>query len=139
MSKARTSAAITRRSWVLLRPRMSKQVLQSAFTPVLPFHIPVFVALPSAARIRLRTRQVLNAYMAKAPAGTDVASWDGSGSVWFKVHQIGPQLGGSSISWPSNGQRGYTFKIPASIPAGQYVQCFAFVTLRLILLCTDTS
>ncbi|KAF8190510.1 glycosyl hydrolase family 61-domain-containing protein [Pholiota molesta] len=28
---------------------------------------------------------VINVYMAKAPSGTDVSTWDGSGSVWFKV------------------------------------------------------
>lgn len=27
----------------------------------------------------------LNVYMAKAPAGTPVSEWDGSGNVWFKV------------------------------------------------------
>lgn len=27
----------------------------------------------------------LNVYMAKAPAGTPVSEWDGSGDVWFKV------------------------------------------------------
>lgn len=27
----------------------------------------------------------LNVYMAKAPAGTAVSEWDGSGDVWFKV------------------------------------------------------
>lgn len=32
----------------------------------------------------LRT-QVVNVYMAQAPSGTDVADFDGSGDVWFKV------------------------------------------------------
>ena len=29
-------------------------------------------------------------YMAKAPEGTDVKTWDGSGKVWFKVASQGP-------------------------------------------------
>ncbi|KAH6907002.1 glycoside hydrolase [Coprinopsis sp. MPI-PUGE-AT-0042] len=29
-----------------------------------------------------------NIYMARAPSGVDVANWDGSGQVWFKVHEI---------------------------------------------------
>lgn len=29
-------------------------------------------------------------YMAKAPTGTNVATWDGSGAVWFKIWQAWP-------------------------------------------------
>lgn len=44
--------------------------------------------------------KVVNVYMAKAPG--DVTSWDGSGAVWFKVHEISAVTnGGTSISWPS--------------------------------------
>jgi hypothetical protein len=43
--------------------------------------------------------------MAKAPAGVDVASWDGNGQ-WFKVHEISAVTnGGQSISWPSSGKQ----------------------------------
>jgi hypothetical protein len=34
--------------------------------------------------------QVVNVYMAKAPTGTDVSNWDGSGNVWFKVSIVLP-------------------------------------------------
>lgn len=44
----------------------------------------------------------LMAYMAKAPAGKTAADWDGSGSVWFKIFEQGPNFG-SSLTWPSNG------------------------------------
>ena len=49
--------------------------------------------------------------MAKAPENIDVANWDGSGTVWFKVYEISAVTnGGKSISWPSAGMhclRGY--------------------------------
>ncbi|KAJ3561083.1 hypothetical protein NP233_g10416 [Leucocoprinus birnbaumii] len=63
---------------------------------------------------------VVNVYMAKAPS--DVSSWDGSGSVWFKVHEIGPVTnGGSSISWPTTTMDTVTFTLPQSLPNGQYL------------------
>lgn len=46
----------------------------------------------------------LIAYMAKVPSGKTAATWDGSGSVWFKVFQQGPtNFGGSALTWPSQG------------------------------------
>ena len=60
--------------------------------------------------------------MAKAPSGVDVASWDGSGAVWFKVHEISAVTnGGSSITFPSNGMRSVEFPLPQSLPSGQYL------------------
>lgn len=44
----------------------------------------------------------LMAYMAKVPAGKTAATWDGSGSVWFKIYEQGPTFG-SSLTWASNG------------------------------------
>ncbi|RPD70645.1 glycoside hydrolase family 61 protein A [Lentinus tigrinus ALCF2SS1-7] len=65
---------------------------------------------------------VVNVYMAKAPSGTDVASWDGSGNVWFKVYQISAVTdGGKTISWPAQNQAGYTFTVPKNLPSGQYL------------------
>jgi hypothetical protein len=69
-------------------------------------------------------------YMARAPDGVDVADWDGDGQVWFKVLEGRPTLGGGSMGWPTNGQRGYTFKIPASIPTGQFVNSLSISDLR---------
>jgi len=57
-----------------------------------------------AASIPISHSGVANIYMAKAPAGVDVANWDGAGPVWFKVHQVSAVTdGGKSISWPSAG------------------------------------
>ncbi|KAJ7121477.1 glycosyl hydrolase family 61-domain-containing protein [Mycena epipterygia] len=65
---------------------------------------------------------VLNVYMAKAPAGTDVASWDGSGTGWFKIYQISAVTdGGTTITFPATGMSEVTFPIPAQTPSGQYL------------------
>lgn len=57
----------------------------------------------------------ISVYMAKAP-GT-AASFDGSGSVWFKILDIGPTFPGGT--W--NLQQTYSFNIPSCIPAGDYL------------------
>ncbi|KAK7046444.1 lytic polysaccharide monooxygenase [Favolaschia claudopus] len=65
---------------------------------------------------------VLNVYMAKAPSGTDVSKWDGSGQVWFKVYQISAVTdGGSTITFPTTGMSQIQFTIPPSLPSGQYL------------------
>ncbi|KAF7300872.1 Lytic polysaccharide monooxygenase [Mycena kentingensis (nom. inval.)] len=74
---------------------------------------------------------VLNVYMAKAPAGTDVASWDGSGQVWFKVFQISATTdGGTSINWPAMNLGQVNFKIPAATPSGQYLVRIEHIALH---------
>ena len=43
----------------------------------------------------------VNIYMAKAPLGTNIATWDGSGSVWFKIFEAGPtSFNSSGPVWP---------------------------------------
>lgn len=65
---------------------------------------------------------VINVYLAKAPSGTDVKNWDGSGSVWFKVYEITAVTdGGSTISFPGQNVPGVTFTLPQSLPSGQYL------------------
>jgi hypothetical protein len=41
-------------------------------------------------------------YMAKAPG--DPAHWDGSGNVWFKINEWGPDFSSGSIQWPQLGK-----------------------------------
>lgn len=36
-------------------------------------------------------------YMAKAPAGQSVETWDGSGNVWFKIDEIGATIDASGL------------------------------------------
>ena len=42
-------------------------------------------------------------YMAKAPEGSDIANWDGSGNVWFKTYSEKPPTSnlGETASWAS--------------------------------------
>ncbi|PFH48711.1 lytic polysaccharide monooxygenase [Amanita thiersii Skay4041] len=63
---------------------------------------------------------VVNVYMAKAPG--NVSTWDGSGNVWFKVHEISAVTdGGTSITFPAQNLAGVTFTVPRSLPSGQYL------------------
>ncbi|KAF7350172.1 hypothetical protein MVEN_01319800 [Mycena venus] len=75
---------------------------------------------------------VVNVYMAKAPTGTDVASWDGSGQVWFKIFEI-PAVtdGGTSITFPAEGLPTVTFPIPAQVPSGQYLIRIEHIALHV--------
>lgn len=43
----------------------------------------------------------LQFYLAKAPGS--VASWDGSGAVWFKIYGEGPNISSSGLTWANNG------------------------------------
>ncbi|KAJ7031721.1 glycosyl hydrolase family 61-domain-containing protein [Mycena alexandri] len=59
--------------------------------------------------------------MAKAPSATDVASWDGSGTVWFKIYEIPAIADGVTITFPATGLSEIEFTIPSSLPSGQYL------------------
>jgi len=63
---------------------------------------------------------VINVYLAKAPG--NVSTWDGSGTVWFKVYQI-PAVtnGGTTITFPGSNIQTVTFTLPKSLPSGQYL------------------
>ncbi|KAF7366929.1 hypothetical protein MSAN_00951600 [Mycena sanguinolenta] len=75
---------------------------------------------------------VLNVYMAKAPSGTDVASWDGSGEVWFKIYQISAVTdGGETITFPATGLSEVTFPIPSETPSGQYLIRIEHIALHV--------
>lgn len=45
----------------------------------------------------------LSFYLAKVPAGQTAATFDGTGSVWFKIYEEQPNFGGSALTWSSNG------------------------------------
>ncbi|KAJ6531698.1 glycosyl hydrolase family 61-domain-containing protein [Mycena sp. CBHHK59/15] len=75
---------------------------------------------------------VVNVYMAKAPTGTDVASWDGSGNVWFKIHEVSAVTdGGTSITFPAEELAEVTFPIPAQTPSGQYLIRIEHIALHV--------
>ncbi|KAJ8701678.1 hypothetical protein PTI98_000440 [Pleurotus ostreatus] len=64
----------------------------------------------------------LNVYMAKAPDNVAASDFDGSGTVWFKVHEIVPVTdGGSSITWTTDNLTQFSFQLPDALPSGQYL------------------
>lgn len=56
-------------------------------------------------------------YLAKAPS--DVKSWDGSGTVWFKIAEWGATF--NPFTFTDANLSSLSFKIPSSISAGQYL------------------
>ncbi|KAJ7152036.1 glycosyl hydrolase family 61-domain-containing protein [Mycena filopes] len=74
---------------------------------------------------------VVNVYMAKAPTGTDVAKWDGSGNVWFKVFEIPAVADGVTITFPLEDLTEVTFPIPAQLPSGQYLIRIEHIALHV--------
>ncbi|QRV72247.1 glycoside hydrolase family 6 protein [Ceratobasidium sp. AG-Ba] len=67
----------------------------------------------------------LAVYLGKAPSSA--ASWDGSGANWFKIYELGATFNpfkflseGKAHSLPPC-QSTFNFKIPSSIPAGEYL------------------
>jgi len=75
---------------------------------------------------------VVNVYMAQAPSGTDVASWDPSGDVWFKVYEISAVTdGGSTITFPAENVPGISFTIPSELPSGQYIVRMEAIALHV--------
>ncbi|KAH8599377.1 glycoside hydrolase family 61 protein [Bisporella sp. PMI_857] len=59
----------------------------------------------------------VSVYMAKAPS--TAAAFDGSGSVWFKILDIGPEFPGGT--WNAALKQSFTFNVPSCIPAGEYL------------------
>jgi len=57
-------------------------------------------------------------YMAQAPS--NISSWDGTGSVWFKISQDQPSGTQGNWNWPSLNAQKVSVTIPSCIPAGQY-------------------
>jgi len=56
----------------------------------------------------------LLAYMAKVPAGSTAATWDGAGTVWFKIYEDHPTVGTAGLVWPSASMDPF-FSSPQSI------------------------
>jgi len=59
----------------------------------------------------------LSIYMAKAP--TTAIDFDGSGDVWFKILDIGPDFSSGTAVW--NLYQTYTYTIPPNLPSGDYL------------------
>ncbi|KAF2677927.1 lytic polysaccharide monooxygenase [Lentithecium fluviatile CBS 122367] len=63
----------------------------------------------------------LQFYLAKVPSGKTAADWDGSGQVWFKIFEQGPNIAASGLTWPSQGLSKVTVPLPKSLPSGEYL------------------
>jgi len=75
----------------------------------------------------------VQAYLAKVPSGQTAATWDGSGSVWFKIFTQAPGgLGSSSgLTWANDGQAQVNFAIPKNTPSGEYLIRFEQIGLHV--------
>jgi len=60
----------------------------------------------------------LNVYMAKAPS--TAATFDGSGKVWFKIHELHAIIG-DPLDWEGINQSQFNFTIPKNTPPGEYL------------------
>ncbi|KAG8959819.1 hypothetical protein FRC03_007449 [Tulasnella sp. 419] len=75
---------------------------------------------------------VLNVYMGKVPSGQTAATWDGSGTNWFKVSQLSAVTnGGTSITFPTDNIASYNFTVPSSLPSGQYLVRIEHIALHV--------
>ncbi|EDU50404.1 fungal cellulose binding domain containing protein [Pyrenophora tritici-repentis] len=63
----------------------------------------------------------LQFYLAKVPSGKTAATWDGSGTEWFKIYSQGPSFSGGQLTWPSNGKTEVDVTLPKSLPSGEYL------------------
>jgi len=66
---------------------------------------------------------VVNVYMARAPDGTDVTTWDPTDAVWFKTFQLtGSSNTQTGFTWPSTTSTTVSnIPIPAALPSGYYL------------------
>lgn len=69
------------------------------------------------------------AYLAKAPSGVDISSWDGNGD-WFKIFELGAtSISSSGITW-DNTAGPWNFNIPKDTPSGSYLLRFEHIGLH---------
>ena len=70
--------------------------------------------------------------MAKAPAGVDIANWDGAGQVWFKTYSEKPPSSrlGETQAWASGNKQDFTFTVPKSTPNGDYLVRIEHIALH---------
>lgn len=51
----------------------------------------------------------LQFYMAQAPTGQNLSSWNGTGDVWFKIAGDAPSVNASGLTWPQQGRHLFVF------------------------------
>ncbi|KAK4118117.1 lytic polysaccharide monooxygenase [Parathielavia appendiculata] len=74
-------------------------------------------------------------YLAKVPAGSSAKTWDGSGTLWFKIGTTMPYWDSNrQMVWPA--QNTYTTAnatIPASTPSGEYLLRVEQIALHMAM------
>lgn len=55
-------------------------------------------------------------YMAKVPDGQTAATFDGAGSVWFKIYEQGATISSAGMAWASQGTFSVSFSLQISSP-----------------------
>lgn len=72
----------------------------------------------------------LNVYMAKAPAGTPVSQFDGTGAVWMKIMHAGPNISPAGLKWPYEGAASVPIKLPGCLEDGEYLLRIEHIALH---------
>ncbi|KAH6638585.1 glycoside hydrolase family 61 protein [Truncatella angustata] len=63
----------------------------------------------------------LQFYLAKVPSGQTAASFDGAGSVWFKIYEEHPTITADAITFASSGLAQVGVTIPSCVAPGDYL------------------
>jgi hypothetical protein len=72
----------------------------------------------------------LQFYMAAVPAGSNVATWDGKGQVWFKIYAEKAITSGGQLSWASLNKGSVSVNIPKNLPSGDYLLRIEHIALH---------
>lgn len=73
----------------------------------------------------------LQFYMARVPAGKTAATWDGAGSVWFKIYAEKASVSsGGALSWASINAGTASVTIPRATPSGEYLLRIEHIALH---------
>ena len=67
---------------------------------------------------------------ARVPAGQTAATWDGSGSVWFKIYSEKTTVSNGALSWASIYQSSFGVTIPKNVPSGEYLLRIEHIALH---------
>ncbi|KIY53235.1 glycoside hydrolase family 61 protein, partial [Fistulina hepatica ATCC 64428] len=59
-------------------------------------------------------------YLGQVPSGSTAATWDGSGSSWFKIYEIGAIIGNGTFAFNETIDQ-VTFNLPSTIQDGDYL------------------
>jgi hypothetical protein len=68
--------------------------------------------------------------MAKAPSGQDISTWDGKGTVWFKIYAEKTVSSTGQLSWASMNKGTVSTTIPKNLPSGDYLLRIEHIALH---------